>query len=66
MGPRPLSESLSLESDSQIDIPQTPKQYVPNTTRSDRIRIKTALEFNHSATEIQAKYSYTRRQIQRA
>ncbi len=46
--------------------PRTPKRYAIATTRSDRIRIKTALDFGHSAAEITSKYGFTARQIQRA
>lgn len=45
--------------------PLTPqKQSAPATTRSDRIRIRTALDFGHKPGEIQSKYGYTLRQIQ--
>jgi hypothetical protein len=54
-GPRPPDD---------IQVPRTPqKQYASATTRSDRIRIKTALDFNHSIKEICYKYSYTRKQV---
>jgi len=48
-------------------LPQTPKkQYAPTLTRTDRIRIKTALDFNISPEEIRKQYGYTISQIQRA
>lgn len=51
-----------------ILLPQTPpaRRYDPLTTRSDRIRIKTALLLGHRPTEIQSKLGYTLRQIQHA
>lgn len=56
--------------ESQIstqDVPQTPKRvYAPLTTRTDRIRIKTALELGHNPREIHSKLGYTLRQIQHA
>jgi hypothetical protein len=59
-GPRPLE-------DTYIQVPQTPqKQRAIPTTRTDRIRIKTALDFNHSVDEICSKYGYTRKQVQLA
>jgi len=63
-GPRPSRESsLALES-SQSNLPQTPRRdYAPPTTRSDRIRIKTALDFNVPIEKICRKYNYTKRQI---
>ena len=46
--------------DSNNPLPQTPrKQYALPTTRSDRIRIKAALNFNIPIEQIQAKYGYT-------
>lgn len=50
-------------------MPQTPKKkgpYAPTLTRSDRIRIKTAFDFNIPPEEIRKKYGYTISQIQRA
>jgi hypothetical protein len=45
--------------------PRTPKNpRAADLTRSDRIRIKTALDFRHNPKEIAAKYPYTLRQIQ--
>ena len=53
--------------DSNNPLPQTPrKQYALPTTRSDRIRIKTALDFNILIEQIQAKYGYTEKQIRLA
>jgi hypothetical protein len=50
-----------------IPLPQTPqKQYTRPTTRSDRIRIKTALDFNISPASIYKKYGYTEKQIRLA
>jgi transposase len=67
------SDTLSWDSrdsprpSSNIQVPQTPqKQYASPTTRSDRIRIKTALDFGHSVIEICAKYGYTQKQVYRA
>ena len=69
MGPRP-SESLSLTLDSLINTtqsPQTPqRRYSSPLTRSDRIRVKTALDFNVPFYKIRAKYGFTDRQIQLA
>jgi hypothetical protein len=68
-GPRPPCELsfTSQSSSSQLSLPQTPqKTYAPHTTRSDRIRIKTALDFNIPPHEIQKKYGFTARQIQLA
>ena len=68
-GPRPLllSESSAISMDSNNPLPQTPrKQYALPTTRSDRIRIKTALDFNIPIEQIQAKYGYTEKQIRLA
>jgi len=39
------------------------RDYAPPTTRSDRIRIKTALDFNVPIEKICRKYNYTKRQI---
>jgi hypothetical protein len=50
-----------------IPLPQTPqKQYTRPTTRSDRIRIKIALDFNISPASIYKKYGYTEKQIRLA
>ena len=67
-GPRPSRESSFTSGSSQmIPLPQTPqKQYTRPTTRSDRIRIKTALDFNISPASIYKKYSYTEKQIRLA
>jgi hypothetical protein len=66
-GPRPSSESSLALKSSQSNLPQTPqKQYPPATTRSDRIRIKTALDFNIPHDEIRKKYGFTEKQIQLA
>jgi hypothetical protein len=66
-GPRPPCELSFTSQSSQISLPQTPqKKYAPHTTRSDRIRIKTALDFNIPPHEIQKKYGFTARQIQLA
>jgi hypothetical protein len=54
-GPRPpLCESSFTSASSQSDLPQTPKKgpYAPTLTRTDRIRIKTAFDFNISPEEI--------------
>jgi hypothetical protein len=67
-GPRPSHESSFASIGSQSDLPQTPKKkgpYAPTLTRSDRLRIKTALDFNIPPEEIRKKYSYTISQIQR-
>jgi hypothetical protein len=51
----------------QLILPQTPrKQYTHATTRSDRIRIKTALDFNVPFYKIRQKYGFTDVQIRRA
>ncbi len=67
-GPRPSSESLLALESSQNNLPQTPQktQYAPTLTRTDRIRIKTAFDFNISPEKIRKKYGYTIAQIQRA
>ncbi|PMD60554.1 uncharacterized protein K444DRAFT_528483, partial [Hyaloscypha bicolor E] len=67
-GPRPLRESSFISASSQSDLPQTPKKgpYAPTLTRTDRIRIKTAFDFNISPEEIRKQYGYTISQIQRA
>jgi hypothetical protein len=66
-GPRPPCESLTISSQNDISLPQTPqKQRATPTTRSDRIRIKTALDFNISPERIYKKYGYTISQILRA
>jgi hypothetical protein len=65
-GPRPawLNESPTPSFDSFNNDPQTPKrQYNLRTTRSDRIRIRTALDFNIPQDQICQKYGYTKRQI---
>ena len=67
-GPRP-SESLITLASSQNNLPQTPRTkgpYAPTLTRSDRIRIKTALDFNVLLDAIYKKYGYSLSQIQRA
>jgi hypothetical protein len=68
--PAPSCESLTLSitsSQSQLPFLQTPqKRYAPHTTHSDRIRIKTALDFNIPPNEIQKKYGFTAKQIQLA
>jgi hypothetical protein len=54
-----------LESLPTLPPPQTPQRSNnPHTTRSDRIRIKTALDFNVPVSEITRKYGFTARQIQ--
>ena len=59
-GPRPSPSPLPSPSP-----PRTPKNpRAAELTRSDRIRIKTALDFGHKPKEIIAKYPYTLRQIQ--
>ena len=67
-GPRPspsLTLSPSPSPSPSPPLPHTPtKSNAPLTTRSDRIRIKTALDFGHKPQEIQSKYHYTLRQIQ--
>ena len=57
---RASSEALTLRP------PETPTytQHAPLTTRSDRIRIKTALLFGHKPKEIHVKLRYTLCQIQ--
>jgi len=69
-GPRPASESLITPVSSQNNLLQTPRRtkgpYAPTLTRSDRIRIKTALDFNVSPNAIYKKYGYSLSQIQRA
>jgi hypothetical protein len=68
-GPRPPCESSTalISSQNNLSLPQTPqKQRAPPTTRSDRIRIKTALDFNISPERIRQKYGYTISQILRA
>jgi hypothetical protein len=68
-GPRPPCEfsTALISSQNDLSLPQTPqKQYAPPTTRSDRIRIKTALDFDISLERISKKYSYTISQILRA
>ena len=66
MGPRP-SESCSPNPDSQVNAVQTPqRQYAPRMTRSDRIRVKTALDFNIPFYKIRQKYGFTDHQIRRA
>jgi hypothetical protein len=66
IGPRP-SESPPLDYDSQINTPQTPRRQLnPLLTRSDRIRIKTALDFNILFYKIQDKYGFTINQIRTA
>ena len=68
--PVSLSQASTQSWDSQNGPrpPQTPirRVYAPLTTRSDRIRIKTALEFGHNPREIHSKLGYTLRQIQHA
>ena len=47
--------------------PVTPKQkHAPFTTRSDRIRIKTAVEWGATPKRIFAKYGYTLNQVRLA
>ena len=66
-----LCESIS---SSNYDIQETTQNALKTprreralpTTRSDRIRIKTALDFGHSWAEIEKKYGFTQRQIQYA
>jgi hypothetical protein len=67
-GPRPSRESSIALISPQIDLPQTPqkREYAPTLTRSDRIQIKTAFDFNISLEAIRKKYGYTISQIQRA
>ncbi|PMD49728.1 uncharacterized protein K444DRAFT_548484, partial [Hyaloscypha bicolor E] len=68
-GPRPTCESSTalISSQNDLSLPQTPqKQRAPPTTRSDRIRIKTALDFDISPERIRKKYGYTISQILRA
>jgi hypothetical protein len=71
--PLPLSQLSTQSWDSQNgprptqspSPPRTPtKGNAPATTRSDRIRIKTTLDFGHKTQEIRSKYHYTLRQIQ--
>ncbi|PMD17148.1 hypothetical protein NA56DRAFT_708028 [Hyaloscypha hepaticicola] len=68
-GPRPSRESLLVPVNSQNNLSQTPSRkkgpYDPTLTRSDRIRIKTALDFNISPERIWKKYGYSLSQIQR-
>jgi len=65
-GPRPSRESSLASESSQSNLPQTPKrEYAPTLTRSDRIRIKTAFDFNHCPESIHKKYGYTISQIER-
>ncbi len=68
-GPRPpyKPSTALISSQNDLSLPQTPrKQRAPPTTRSDRIRIKTALDFDVSPGRIQKKYGYTISQILRA
>jgi hypothetical protein len=67
-GPRPEpNREPSTELESLYNFPQTPRrEYTPMTTRSDRIRIRTALNFNIPIKQIQAKYGFTERQIRLA
>jgi hypothetical protein len=68
-GPRPPCESSTalISSQNNLSLPQTPqKQHAPPTTRSDRIRIKTALDFDISPERIRKKYGYIISQILRA
>jgi len=60
-----INSLLNNESNFQESvILKTPqKQYTPCITRSDRIRIKTALDFNIPWEKIHKKYGYTNRQI---
>jgi hypothetical protein len=52
---------------SQSQPPRTPqKERAAPTTRTDRIRIKTTLDFNISPEKIRKKYGYTLHQIARA
>ena len=65
-GPKPSREPSFISTSSQSDLLQTPKKkgpYAPTLTRSDRIRIKTAFDFNISPEEIRKKYGYTISQI---
>jgi hypothetical protein len=64
----PFCESSLTSISPQSDLPQTPKKgpYAPTLTRTDRIRIKTAFDFNISPEEIRKEYGYTITQIQRA
>jgi hypothetical protein len=63
----PHTPSPSLPHTPSLEPPRTPRrERALETTRTDRIRIKTALEFNHSPRSIQAKFGYTLRQIQLA
>jgi len=68
--PVPLSQASTQSWDSQNGVrpPQTPTRrvYASLTSRTDRIRIKTALELGHNPQEIQSKWGYTLRQIQHA
>jgi hypothetical protein len=66
--PRPSRESSFTSGRSQSNLPRTPKkqQYAPTLTRTDRIRIKTAFDFNISPEEIRKKYGNTISQIQGA
>jgi hypothetical protein len=62
MGPRP-SESPDPNVDT-IQSPRTPqRRYALRMTRSDRIRVKTALDFNIPFYKIRAKYGFTDHQI---
>jgi hypothetical protein len=69
-GPRPVNSESPEPYFERLQTPQTPtetrRHYAPTTTRTDRIRIKTALELGHSWSDIQNKLGYTRRQIQLA
>ena len=58
------SENGPIPDNSLLQTPR--KQYATPTTRSDRIRIKTCLDFNIPFEEITKKYGYTRNQILRA
>jgi hypothetical protein len=67
-GPRPLCKSSFTSASSQSDLLQTPIKKGPYTltlTYTDRIRIKTAFDFNISPEEIRKQYGYTISQIQR-
>ena len=68
MGPRPQpsERESSTEPEDSIDRfwPQTPEKCNSREcTRTNRIRIKTALDFNIPINKITEKYGYTRRQI---
>jgi hypothetical protein len=50
---------------NMLQTPQKQTKSLP-LTRTDRIRIKTAIDFGYTTKEIHEKYGYTIAQIQRA